>query len=137
LALLERKEAKDILSIYDAIQWKFVKSVVLDTLDAADIRFSKDGRYVFVWESLPASRLCIYSISLQFIKEFVMTDPLDLIEVSDYFVALVTVQSDVYFINTRNWVLHVHLDINTALDYTIFCEVQLRNEAPFCMNRFI
>ncbi|GBF93064.1 hypothetical protein Rsub_05675 [Raphidocelis subcapitata] len=54
MAVLERKECKDWVALYDhsaADGWSLRSRFVLDTLDAADLAWSPDGSKIAVWDS--------------------------------------------------------------------------------------
>lgn len=51
LALAERRETKDYISIYDCETWAIVKYFPVDTNDLDGIAWSPDGRFIAVWEN--------------------------------------------------------------------------------------
>ncbi|KXS21187.1 YVTN repeat-like/Quino protein amine dehydrogenase [Gonapodya prolifera JEL478] len=60
LALAERRDGKDHVSVYDAEEWVLLKNWPADTTDLEDLAWSPDGRYIALWESPLAYNLLIY-----------------------------------------------------------------------------
>eukprot|EP00983_Pelagomonas_calceolata_P107452 1159344-Pelagomonas_calceolata.AAC.15 len=52
LALLQRYDYKDHIALYDVHSWKEVLHITCDTSDAVDLRWSPDGTYIAVWDSV-------------------------------------------------------------------------------------
>ncbi|KAI9297948.1 WD40 repeat-like protein [Neoconidiobolus thromboides FSU 785] len=61
MALLERKDGKDYLGIYNTVTWSLRKHFQLETIDAANISWSQDGQFIAVWDSIVTYKLFIYS----------------------------------------------------------------------------
>lgn len=122
LAVLERNDAKDILSIYDVQEWSCHKSIYLDSTDSADLAFSKDGRFIFVWESIVNSKIYIYDLNGKFVKDFSLAEPIKKIDFSDHFCAICTASTNVYLLSTTSWCLFSEIDFNSEITYNIFME---------------
>jgi len=63
MALAERtQDSKDCVAIYDISTptWICVLKFTTDTLDLEDIRFSKDGQQMIVWDSAISNKLLVY-----------------------------------------------------------------------------
>lgn len=52
MALAERRDCKDYISIITTDTWELVKNFAVDTKQLADIKWSPDGRVLAVWDSL-------------------------------------------------------------------------------------
>ncbi|KAJ9081966.1 hypothetical protein DSO57_1009188 [Entomophthora muscae] len=61
VSVLERKEKKDYIGIYDTDTWLLKKHFLLDTIDAADISWSPDGQFIAVLESCIEYKVILYS----------------------------------------------------------------------------
>ncbi|VDQ09865.1 unnamed protein product [Trichobilharzia regenti] len=63
LALLERRDLKDHLSLFDCRpQWTLVWNIILDTDDAVNIVWSPDGRYILICDNCLYYRAAIYNL---------------------------------------------------------------------------
>ena len=61
-AVLERKEARDMIGIYYAgNEWKMVNQLSLDTFDAQDIKWIHSDSALLVWDTALESKIFIYS----------------------------------------------------------------------------
>ena len=62
MAILERREAKDWVSIYYTVaDWKLVNTFEVDTFDAADVSWCKEDTSLMVYDSPLDAKLLIYS----------------------------------------------------------------------------
>jgi hypothetical protein len=52
MALAERREAKDFVGIYYCGDWKLVNHFFVDTLDLANLCWSKDDTSIIVWDNV-------------------------------------------------------------------------------------
>jgi WD40 repeat protein len=50
--LLERIDGNDVISIFDTVDWTLTKRFPIETVNAFDLSWSPDGRFIAVWESL-------------------------------------------------------------------------------------
>ena len=62
MAVAERRECKDHVSIYDCASWQLCKHFPVDTKDLVGLKWSPDGRVICVWDSLLYYNLLIYSL---------------------------------------------------------------------------
>jgi len=62
LALAERRDCKDHISIFDCMSWNLVKHFEPDTEDMSGLQWSPDGRVLCVWESCLKYKLLLYSV---------------------------------------------------------------------------
>jgi hypothetical protein len=62
LALAERRDCKDLISLFDCHSWQLIKHFDVDTEDLAGIQWSPDGRVLCVWESCLQYKVLLYSL---------------------------------------------------------------------------
>ncbi|KAK2557757.1 WD repeat-containing protein WRAP73 [Acropora cervicornis] len=62
MALAERRNCKDCISIFSCSVWQLVKHFEVDTKDLADLAWSPDGRVLCVWDSVLRYELLLYSL---------------------------------------------------------------------------
>ncbi|KAK4317129.1 hypothetical protein Pmani_011763 [Petrolisthes manimaculis] len=65
LAVAERRDCKDSISLFETTSWQFVKNFEVATKDLAGLRWSNDGSVLAVWESPLEYKMFIYSLSGQ------------------------------------------------------------------------
>jgi hypothetical protein len=61
LAVLERTDCKDFVSIFACQSWEMVQHFPVDTVDAADMAWAADGRAVAVWDSPLDFRVAVHA----------------------------------------------------------------------------
>lgn len=61
LAVVERREFKDIIGVYAVDTWELVKHFQVDTVDLEDLAWSPDDRHLCVWDSPLEYKFMIYS----------------------------------------------------------------------------
>ena len=62
IAIIERREAKDWVSIYHTMgEWKMVNTFEVDTFDAADISWCKEDTSIMVYDSPLDAKILIFS----------------------------------------------------------------------------
>lgn len=59
--LLQRRECKDFITLYNCSTWAQVKRFQVSTMDAADISWSPDGTCLAVWDSLLTYKVLVYN----------------------------------------------------------------------------
>lgn len=67
MALAERsQESQDIVGIYDITQstWNCLYHFKIDTFDLEDLKFSRDGHHLIIWDS--PLKCCIMIFEIQF-----------------------------------------------------------------------
>lgn len=62
MALAERRDCKDMISIFDCSSWQLVQHFAVDTTDLAGIAWSPDGRVLAVWDSVLDYKVLLYSM---------------------------------------------------------------------------
>ncbi|XP_071527988.1 WD repeat-containing protein WRAP73-like isoform X2 [Panulirus ornatus] len=63
LAVAERRECKDYLSLLETKSWQLVKHFEVATRDLAGVQWSSDGSVLAIWESPLEYKIHIYSLS--------------------------------------------------------------------------
>eukprot|EP00462_Mataza_sp_D1_P005949 CAMPEP_0175125378 /NCGR_PEP_ID=MMETSP0087-20121206/3284_1 /TAXON_ID=136419 /ORGANISM="Unknown Unknown, Strain D1" /LENGTH=553 /DNA_ID=CAMNT_0016407211 /DNA_START=41 /DNA_END=1699 /DNA_ORIENTATION=+ len=61
LAVVERRNFKDFVSVYCTEGWERIQHFEIDTEDCVGVLWSPDDRYVAVWGSMLEYRVCVYS----------------------------------------------------------------------------
>jgi WD40 repeat protein len=70
MALAERRDCKDFISIIVTDTWELVKHFSVCTRDLADLKWSPNGRVLCVWESSLEYKVVIYSPDGTMIKSY-------------------------------------------------------------------
>ncbi|PRP89130.1 WD repeat-containing protein WRAP73 [Planoprotostelium fungivorum] len=63
LAVLQRKDSKDMVSIYSTDNWENVSTFTLDTFDAVDLAWASDDTCLCVWDNCVNYKICVYSLN--------------------------------------------------------------------------
>ena len=62
MALAERRDCKDFISLFDCTQWQLVRNFQVDTKDLAGLSWSPDGKVLCVWDTILDYKVLLYSI---------------------------------------------------------------------------
>lgn len=62
MALVERRDCKDYVSLFHCGDWQLVRNFQLDTKDVAGLAWSPDGKVMCVWDSVLDYKVLLYSI---------------------------------------------------------------------------
>ncbi len=62
MALAERRDCKDFVSIFDCTRWQLVRTFQVDTKDLAGLAWSPDGRVLCVWDSILDYKVLLYTM---------------------------------------------------------------------------
>ncbi|XP_028394144.1 WD repeat-containing protein WRAP73-like [Dendronephthya gigantea] len=62
MALAERRNCKDFVSIFVCEAWKMLQHFEVATQDLSDIAWSPDGRALCVWDNNIYNKVCLYSM---------------------------------------------------------------------------
>ena len=62
MALAERRDCKDQVSLFDCSQWHLVRHFPVDTKDLAGLVWSPDGKVICIWDSVLDYKVLLYSI---------------------------------------------------------------------------
>lgn len=74
MAMLDRKDGKDNLGIYICGDWKLIISFSLETLDAHDVIWSSNSRFLIVKDTLLKANLYFYSPFYGLISKVILDD---------------------------------------------------------------
>ncbi|XP_065061599.1 WD repeat-containing protein WRAP73-like [Rhopilema esculentum] len=70
MALAERRNCKDFISIFSCGTWQLVKHFEADTNDLTDLAWSPDGRILAVWESCLEYNMLLYAMNGRIISSY-------------------------------------------------------------------
>ncbi len=70
MALAERRDSKDFVSLFSCKEWKLVQNFPVDTVDLAGLKWSPDDKVLCVWESSLYYKLLLYSSEGQCLSSF-------------------------------------------------------------------
>ena len=62
MALAERRDCKDHISLFDCSQWQLVRHFPVETVDLVGLRWSPDSTVLCVWDSLLDYKVLLYSL---------------------------------------------------------------------------
>ena len=62
MALAERRDCKDFISIFDCSQWQLVINFKVDTNDLAGLSWSPDSKVLCIWDSVLDYKVFLYSM---------------------------------------------------------------------------
>ncbi len=62
MALSERRDSKDFVSLFSCEEWKLVRNFPVDTVDLAGLKWSPDDKVLCVWESPLCYKVLLYSL---------------------------------------------------------------------------
>ena len=60
MAVLERTDCKDMVSVFACNRWEMVKSFPVETVDACDLSWSPDDHAIVVWDNLVNYKVIAY-----------------------------------------------------------------------------
>ena len=130
MALAERRDCKDYVSIFDCHNnWELVKNFAVDTEDLAGLAWSPDGRVLCVWDSVLYYKVLLYSIDGRHVATYsAYEDALGVKRVqwspSSQFLAIGSYDEKVRVLNHLTWKTvaeHDHpstIDFSTVVVYT-------------------
>lgn len=76
LALLERREFRDYLSLFDCHKnWQLLRNVQVDTQDAVGLRWSPDGRFMVIWDNCLRYRVALYTVDGRHVHSYCAYEP--------------------------------------------------------------
>ncbi|KAK9764866.1 hypothetical protein K7432_007291 [Basidiobolus ranarum] len=61
VAIVEKRDSKDIISIYDCKSWAVCKRIQPETIDLENLEWSPNGHYLAVWDTPLNYKLLIYT----------------------------------------------------------------------------
>ncbi|XP_071487099.1 WD repeat-containing protein WRAP73-like [Diadema antillarum] len=137
LALAERRDCKDFISVFACNTWQLVKHFETDTRDLAGLEWSPDGRVLCVWDSLLEYNLLLYSVDGRCMATFRAYEyALGIKSVcwspSSQFLAIGSYDQKVRVLNHITWKTVVEHNHPTSLDspsVVVYKEVEQRPQA--------
>lgn len=70
MAVAERRNCKDFISVFSCDSWDMLKHFETDTKDLADFAFSPNGCMIAVWDTKLEYKVVIYSLDGRFISSY-------------------------------------------------------------------
>ena len=136
MALAERRDCKDSVSLFDCTQWQLVRHFDVDTNDLAGLAWSPDGKALCVWDSILDYKVLLYNMDGNCIAVYsaydsalgiksVMWSP------SSQFLAIGSYDQKVRVLNHITWkpvAEHSHPSTVDTASAVIYTEVE--NKAP-------
>lgn len=62
MALAERRDCKDYISLFDCSQWQLVRHFKVDTSDLMGLSWSPDSKVLCIWDSVLDYKVLLYSL---------------------------------------------------------------------------
>lgn len=108
MALLERRNYKDFVSVFACDSWEMLKHFATDTKDSSDLSFSPNSCMIAIWDSKLEYKVVIYSLDGRFISSYSAYDfALGLKSVSwtpsNQFLAVGSYDQQVRLLNNITW----------------------------------
>ncbi|BDA42493.1 probable POC1 centriolar protein homolog A at N-terminal half [Coccomyxa sp. Obi] len=108
MALIERHDCKDFLSLFAAKDWKPLAHLALPTQDAAGLAFSPDGSCFAVWDSSLDFQVLVYGLDGSCLASYrAHTDGLGIKSVAwsstGQFLAVGTYEQEVLLLDNATW----------------------------------
>eukprot|EP00898_Chlorokybus_atmophyticus_P000443 jgi/Chlat1/139/Chrsp1S03234 len=133
MALAERKDCKDYVSIFVCEGWDVITSFPVETTDLADLAWSPDGSSIAVWDSCLDYQLCVYSADGRLITKYeAYKDALGIRSMawspSGSFIAIGSYDQKVRILNYLTWSCFAELEHPSAVkgihDVVVYREVE-------------
>ena len=70
MALAERRDCKDHISLFDCSQWQLVRHFPVETSDLAGLSWSPDAKVLCVWDSVLDYKVFLYSLDGRCLSTF-------------------------------------------------------------------
>ena len=132
MALAERRECKDYISIFDCSSWQLCRHFPVDTNDLAGLMWSPDGRVLCVWDSVLEYMVMIYSLDGRLLASYsayghalgvkcVTWSP------SSQFLAIGSFDQKLRVLNHITWKIVAEWSHPVTVDHSnvvVFCEVE-------------
>lgn len=138
MALAERRDCKDFVSIFACSNWELVKHFQTDTDDLAGIEWSPDGRVLGVWESPLCYKILVYSVDGRCISKYsAYENALGVKSIAwsptSQFLAIGSYDEKVRILNHITWKTvaeHSHPAILDCSNVVVYKEVETRAPLP-------
>ena len=139
MALAERRDCKDFVSVFDCSQWQLVRHFPVETKDLAGIAWSPDETVLCVWDSCLDYKVLLYSIDGRCVSSYTAYD--DALGVktvkwspSSQFLAIGSYDQKVRVLNHVTWKTVAEHNHGTTVDgknVVVYTEVEKK---PFGMK---
>lgn len=134
MAMVERRDCKDYVNIFDCSVWKLWRQFSVDTKDSKEIRWSPNNQVLCIWDSPLEYNILIYSMDGQCLSTYsAYSNALGIKRVSwspsSQFLAIGSFDERVRIMNHLTWktiVEHRHPSAVTAKTAVIYIEVEKR-----------
>lgn len=70
MALIEKHDCKDYLSIYYTVDWKIVNVYSLDLFDAVEVKWAPNDSNLIVWDNCVNYKLLVFSHATGLVKKY-------------------------------------------------------------------
>ncbi|CAH1774533.1 unnamed protein product [Owenia fusiformis] len=134
MALAERRECKDFISVFACNTWQLVKHFETSTEDLAGVKWSPDGKVLCVWDSCLQYKVLLYSVDGRCLSTYSAYDhALGIKTVSwsptSQFLALGSYDQKVRILNHITWQTvaeHLHVTTLDNPNVIVYKEVEKR-----------
>lgn len=134
MAMVERRDCKDYVNIFDCSVWKLWRQFSVDTKDSKEIRWSPNNQVLCLWDSPLEYNIFIYSMDGQCLSSYsAYSNALGIKRVTwsptSQFLAIGSFDEKVRIMNHLTWkmiVEHRHPSSVTAKSAVIYVEVERR-----------
>ena len=135
MALAERRNCKDFVSIFACDNWEMLKHFETDTSDLADLAWSPNGRLLAVWDSVVEYKVVLYSLDGRFTSAYSAYDfALGIKSVtwspSSQFLAIGSYDQTLRVLNNITWktvAQHKHPSTINDANVVVYQEIQKKN----------
>ena len=134
MVMVERRDCKDYVNIFDCSIWKLWRQFNVDTKDCKELRWSPNSQVICLWDSPLEYNILIYSIDGQTLGSYsAYNNALGIKKVawspSSQFLAIGSYDEKVRIINHLTWKMiieHKHPSTVTAKSTVVYIEVEKR-----------
>lgn len=138
MALAERRDCKDFITIFACDSWELVKHFETETDDLMGIEWSPDGRVLAVWESPIKYKVLLYTLDGRCVSKFSAYDSALGIKSlawspTGQFLALGSYDEKLRILNHITWkavATHSHPAIVKEDDVVVYKEIETRTPLP-------
>lgn len=138
MALAERRDCKDYISLFDCSQWQLVKNFLVDTNDLSGLSWSPDGTVICIWDSVLDYKVFLYSLDGRCLSVYSAYDHALGVKCvrwspTSQFLAIGSFDQKLRILNHVTWKTvaeHLHpaaVELNTVV---IYSEVESRHPKP-------
>lgn len=138
MALAERRDCKDYVSVFDCSDWQLLRNFPVDTDDLVGLAWSPDGKVIGVWDSILYYKVLLYSMDGRHVATYSAYD--DALGVkcvqwspSSQFLAIGSYDQKVRVLNHITWKTvaeHCHSSLVDFSKVVVYTEVESRVLPP-------